>query len=248
MLSPDVADEFASKVVSAWSGDELSGWIRRFVEKEVSHYCMTRGLGKLSGELIILSAPSVFLRTISQSYVDKVEHLSWLKKFIQTSCVGYLRAVAIQELSNHFIDTPAIISILEERAEFDQDMVAFLAAIRELLKIHGKHPKIFVILKKRAELASNSDLQCSAIKVLSDGWDCSPDLFATFCEISTQSSFERKADWQNNPRRVALEALLTHHPTHPKTIELLRDRAINDPDEQLRAWAQEQLQKMDIGK
>lgn len=29
--------------------------------------------------------------------------------------------------------------------------------------------------------------------------------------------------------------------THPKTLELLRDRAENDPDEQLRQWAGEQL-------
>lgn len=36
----------------------------------------------------------------------------------------------------------------------------------------------------------------------------------------------------------------THYPTHPKTLELLRDRAINVPDEQLRQWAGEQLEKM----
>jgi len=29
--------------------------------------------------------------------------------------------------------------------------------------------------------------------------------------------------------------------THPITLELLRDWAENDPDEQLREWAQEQL-------
>jgi hypothetical protein len=34
--------------------------------------------------------------------------------------------------------------------------------------------------------------------------------------------------------------------TAPKTLELLGDRAINDPDEHLREWAQEQLQTIDI--
>ena len=42
-----------------------------------------------------------------------------------------------------------------------------------------------------------------------------------------------------------MEALLTHYLAHPKTIELLRDRAINDPDEQLREWAQQQLKIQD---
>jgi hypothetical protein len=32
-------------------------------------------------------------------------------------------------------------------------------------------------------------------------------------------------------------------PTHPKTLELLYDRAINDPDEQLQEWAQQQLER-----
>jgi len=34
---------------------------------------------------------------------------------------------------------------------------------------------------------------------------------------------------------------MTYYSTYPKTLELLRDRALNDPDEQLREWAQEQL-------
>lgn len=47
--------------------------------------------------------------------------------------------------------------------------------------------------------------------------------------------------WEDNPCQLALQSLFVQYPTHPKTLELLRDRAINDPDEQLREWAQEQL-------
>jgi hypothetical protein len=36
---------------------------------------------------------------------------------------------------------------------------------------------------------------------------------------------------------------LSYYPTDPKTLELPRDRAQNDPDGQLREWAQEQLQQ-----
>ncbi|MGV0026574.1 hypothetical protein [Phormidesmis priestleyi] len=35
---------------------------------------------------------------------------------------------------------------------------------------------------------------------------------------------------------------LSYDFTHSKTIELLHDQATNDPDEQLRQWAQEQLE------
>ena len=54
--------------------------------------------------------------------------------------------------------------------------------------------------------------------------------------------YKREADFEDNPRLIATQGLVRYYPTHPKTIELLRDRAINDPDEQLREWAQEQLE------
>jgi len=42
-----------------------------------------------------------------------------------------------------------------------------------------------------------------------------------------------------------LKTRLTHYP-HPKTFELVRDRAENDPDEQLREWAEEQLKMQNV--
>jgi hypothetical protein len=49
-----------------------------------------------------------------------------------------------------------------------------------------------------------------------------------------------------NSRLEALHILVYSYPTHPKTLELLRDRAANDPDEQLRQWAQEQLKMQNV--
>ncbi|GET42578.1 hypothetical protein [Microseira wollei] len=39
---------------------------------------------------------------------------------------------------------------------------------------------------------------------------------------------------------------MTHYPTNPETLELLRDRGANEPDEQLRDWAQEQLKIQNV--
>jgi len=43
-----------------------------------------------------------------------------------------------------------------------------------------------------------------------------------------------------------LGTFITQYPDNSKMLELLRDRAINDPDEQLREWAQEQLKMQNI--
>jgi hypothetical protein len=44
---------------------------------------------------------------------------------------------------------------------------------------------------------------------------------------------------------LVLEAILKNYPEHPKTLELLIDRANNDPDEQLREFAKRQLAKLE---
>lgn len=50
----------------------------------------------------------------------------------------------------------------------------------------------------------------------------------------------------NSPRQTALNVLVQRYPDHPKTRELLRDRAQNDNDEQLRDWATKQLEKLAV--
>lgn len=43
--------------------------------------------------------------------------------------------------------------------------------------------------------------------------------------------------------QIALQLLLQHYPTHPKPIEILHDRALNDPDKYLREWAEEEVRR-----
>jgi hypothetical protein len=46
-------------------------------------------------------------------------------------------------------------------------------------------------------------------------------------------------------RQAIMESFIKYHRTHPKTLELLHDRALNDPDDQLRTWAQAQLKLLE---
>lgn len=44
--------------------------------------------------------------------------------------------------------------------------------------------------------------------------------------------------YTTNPRQTALEAIVEYFPNHPKTKDLLIDRANNDRDKQVREFAQ----------
>ncbi|MBD0388783.1 MAG: hypothetical protein ICV54_20330, partial [Nostoc sp. C3-bin3] len=41
----------------------------------------------------------------------------------------------------------------------------------------------------------------------------------------------------------ALETIIEQYPHHPQTVPLLSDRANNDPDEQVREYAQKKLKQ-----
>jgi hypothetical protein len=76
-----------------------------------------------------------------------------------------------------------------------------------------------------------------------------PELFELFYDRAVNDPFERSqspfSDLEENPRQIALEVIIKNYPNHPKTLPLLRDRALNDADEQLRKWAQKQLEKFE---
>jgi hypothetical protein len=71
-------------------------------------------------------------------------------------------------------------------------------------------------------------------------------LAAFWCDRTLQDPFQREKEYQQNPRQIALKVLVQQYPEHPKTQELLLDRAQNDSDEQLRTWAQKQRDRLGL--
>jgi hypothetical protein len=115
------------------------------------------------------------------------------------------------------------------------------AALETLLKCYANHPHTPLFLMNRAESDPDGRVRSFILKNLGLYWKDEPSIFNFLCFRAVKDSHTFKKVRRSNPRKAALEALLTYYPTHPKTMELLRDRATNDPDEQLREWAQEQL-------
>lgn len=83
-----------------------------------------------------------------------------------------------------------------------------------------------------------------ALTELAYGWKDEPEIFEWFCDIAINHSFERQYSFQGNPRQTALEIMLKQYSDRPKTLEILRDRFVNDPDEQVREFAEKQLAKL----
>jgi hypothetical protein len=64
-------------------------------------------------------------------------------------------------------------------------------------------------------------------------------------DIAINHPFKSKFNFRNNPRQTALEIMLKQYPARPKTLEILRDRLANDPDEEVRQFAQKELANLE---
>ncbi|OCQ92055.1 hypothetical protein AMR42_14540 [Limnothrix sp. PR1529] len=86
------------------------------------------------------------------------------------------------------------------------------------------------------------------MKAIIEYWKNESSTFDFLCEVINQNSFiqigKEDFEYEKSPRCLALKGLLEIAPDDQRVIDLLRDRAANDPDDLLRQWATEQLTKI----
>ncbi|WP_375515604.1 hypothetical protein, partial [uncultured Nostoc sp.] len=82
-----------------------------------------------------------------------------------------------------------------------------------------------------------------AIQALAKHFRNQPELFEIYYNCAVNDPFEREQDYETNPRRVALEIIIKQFSQHLQTLPLLRDKAANDADEQVRKFAQQKLKQ-----
>ncbi|MEG4130527.1 HEAT repeat domain-containing protein, partial [Microcoleus sp. Pol1B3] len=106
-------------------------------------------------------------------------------------------------------------------------------------------PETLPILKELAQSNDNWYVRSLVIEELARGWKDEPGIFEWLGDIAINHPFKRKSDFQDNPRQTALEIMIKQYPDCPKTLQILRDRFANDPDEEVRNFAQKELAKLE---
>jgi len=158
------------------------------------------------------------------------------------------RVEALRAIFTSYPHHPKTLPLFHDRVANDLNPYVRAPAINMLVGLFKDAKGTLPFLKDRAKLDEDHRVRLAAINALVDGWKGLPEICELLYQVATGDIFERKLYFfaEDNPRHTALQALLTHYSTHPKTLELLRDRAENDPDEQLREWAQEQLEMQNV--
>ncbi|MGB7316127.1 MAG: HEAT repeat domain-containing protein [Nodosilinea sp.] len=156
---------------------------------------------------------------------------------------------AIFGLFETWMDLPETISILRECLVHEDPYMRW-PAVNTLAINWQDDPDTLPTLKKYLQDESHI-VRGITLKALmrNEAWRDLPEVAEAIFYMAGNDPYENEdgddRDWDDNLRLQALKAIISHYSTHPKTLELLRDRALNDPDKQLQAWAQEQLQQME---
>ncbi len=182
---------------------------------------------------------------IARGWKDDPETLPILKQMAQYDDNSDVRRVAVQKIARGWKDDPKTLPILKQRAQFDDNWAVRRAAVEEIARGWKDDPETLPMLKQRAQSDDDFYVRQAAAQEIARGWKDDPEIFELLCDIAINHPFERKYDWQDNPRQTALEIMFKQYPDRPKTLEILRDRLANDPDQQVRKFAEKQLAKLD---
>ncbi len=183
---------------------------------------------------------------LCRSWKDAPEILPWLRTYDEWNCHPNVKEQAVIGLLSIVKDDPNTLSWLKSEILSHSVWAVRRAAVKSLAKIWKDKPEAISLLKNSAQFDEDYFVRIEAIRSLAKRWR-DKSIFDFLATLAVIDPFERKHKSQDNPREAALESLLTYYPGYPKTLELLRDSALNDPDEQLREWAQEQLEKLKNG-
>jgi len=182
---------------------------------------------------------------LARGWKDDPETLPILKQLAQSDDNWNMRYAAVEKLARGWKDDPETLPILKQLAQSDDDGNVRRAAVQELARGWKDDPETLPILKQLAQSDDDGDVRRAAVRELARGWKDDPELFELLCDVAINDPFDRKYILQNNPRQTALAAMIELYPDRPQTLELVRDRALNDSDETLRKFAQKKFAELE---
>jgi hypothetical protein len=132
-------------------------------------------------------------------------------------------------------------------SQWDAELIVFYyeQVVNHIVKIWQGESDIQQWLQYQALCGFFGEVQSSAMRGLAGKKIDDEAMAEFFFSASVDTHLLEYGGWRDNPQFIALAACIDHYPTHPKTLELLHDRALNDPDDQLRTWAQAQLKLLE---
>ncbi|MEA5600108.1 HEAT repeat domain-containing protein [Nostoc sp. UHCC 0252] len=187
------------------------------------------------------------LRELARSFKDDTNTKAFLEKHATSNeDDSDLPAEAVRELARGWKDNPDTLTFLKELATRDGNSCVQSVAMRELTYGWKENPDTLSFLKQLATSDKYSiHVQRSAVQELARAFNNEPGMFEFLHVIAITQASKSENLFDNLSRTLVLGVIIKQFPQHPQTLPLLRDRAQNDPDEQVREFAQKKLAQLE---
>jgi GTPase SAR1 family protein len=198
------------------------------------------------------------VETIAKYYATDPDTLPWLKQQVPDTLPPIqldevdsdrdyaARWTAVGMIAQYYTTDPDTLRWLKHQGQVNEDLRVRELASKAIARHYSADPETFSWLKQQYQAHEEWFMRTHIVEAIADYLPITPEISEfLYSIVEHDTSVKPTFATVDTPRTIALKALLTHCSIHSKTIELLRDRALNDPDEQLREWAQEQLQQME---
>lgn len=184
------------------------------------------------------------IHCIAEVWRTYPETLPLIKQLAQSNDV-FVGMVAIQELAQGWREHPETLPLIKQIVQSNDIEYIRSTAVQELARGWRKHPETLPLIKQIAQSDDRGNVKNTAIKELAQGWHDDREIYNILYDCAIKEPFirvtQKHFDWGNNRRLTALEAITKYFPQHPQTKDLLQDRVKNDPDEEVREFAQQAL-------
>jgi hypothetical protein len=179
---------------------------------------------------------------IAQRYHTEPETLNCLQQIALNAQHQDVRQRAVWLIAQRYHTEPETLNWLQDIAFNDQDEWVRQSAVCSIAEYCHTVPEILNCLQQVALNDQDEWVRQSAVYSIAEYYIQDDRAFKLLCQIASQDPYRGEND--RNPRKIALEAVVENYIDRPEVIELLRDRSTQDPDEELRIWAEEQLNKL----
>ncbi|AFY43902.1 HEAT repeat domain-containing protein [Nostoc sp. PCC 7107] len=186
----------------------------------------------------------IAVEELAQNYKDDPDTKTFLRERATVDNNSDVRGPLVEIVAHAYKDDSGTKIFLRERAIADADSYVRQTAVEQLAYAYRDDSDTKTFLQERATADDDWSVRRTAMQELALAYKSQSELFDFYHNFSINDPFKGSHDdIIPNPRRVALEIIVKQYPQHSQTLPLLRDRAENDPDEEVREYAEKQLKR-----
>lgn len=247
----EIQNHFESCPVSKVLLEKLQGQFRETQVKLVKRRYNVEFYGEERRDFENLS---LIVSLIASGWKNVTPALAWLMKQASKNEFDFIRTHTLFSIQQNWKPSFELFDFFSRRALEDHSRHIMapisnpsLMAAGLLAEHYSSHPETAKVLLQKIEEDIDESARASLLSHLLRVWGVDSDSFHFLYAYVVNHAFHpRLIHSSKNSKIHALYLLVENYAGNPKTLNLLRDCAASDPDEQLRQWAQEQLEKLEV--